>query len=170
MPTSHPILLTPVAKQIMLCQPDSILDLGIGNGKWGVLAREYTDVWSQRREYSTLIDGVEIFEDYRNNNWEVYNSIYIGNIEKVLPVLNDYDMIIFLEVLEHIEKKKALEILNMCIKKSQVLLFSYTNSEQGDAFGNTHEIHLSKWKDSDFKFKKELLTTNGNTTLYKVMK
>jgi 2-polyprenyl-3-methyl-5-hydroxy-6-metoxy-1,4-benzoquinol methylase len=167
MPTSDPLLLTPVVKQIVALQPQSILDIGIGFGKWGALAREYTDVWVKRPVNVVRIDGVEIFEKYRSVNWGHYDHIYIGHISDILPKLESYDMILFLEVLEHIEKIEALELLEICRSKCKTLIFSYTNTPQGPAFGNIHETHLSTWAEKDFDFPLTLMAGNGYTYVYK---
>jgi 2-polyprenyl-3-methyl-5-hydroxy-6-metoxy-1,4-benzoquinol methylase len=169
MPTSDPLLLTPVAREILSLQPLSVLDVGIGNGKWGVLAREYTDVWlrRERENYAVMIDGIEIFEKYRNVNWVNYNHIHIGHVTDILPRLKSYDLIIFIEVLEHIEKTEALELLDMCRSKCKLLIFSYTNCPQGIAFGNVNETHISTWAESDFVFPITLLAKNDTTFLYK---
>jgi hypothetical protein len=37
-----------VVSELQRLQPQSILDVGMGFGKWGVLAREYLDVWGGR--------------------------------------------------------------------------------------------------------------------------
>lgn len=167
MPTSNPILLTPVMNEVLSLQPKSVLDIGVGFGKFGALIREYTDIWNRRKKNITIIHGVEIFKEYKNPNWEHYDYIYDGDIAEYPFSFGQYDMILFLEVLEHIEKKKALELLNIFRNKCKVLLFSYTNSPQGEAFGNIHETHLSIWRDEDFNFDKKLLTNNDVTYLYK---
>jgi len=171
MPTSHPLLLTPIATEILWSQPKSILDVGIGNGKWGVLAREYTDIWCQREKenYSVMIDGIEIFEKYRNANWVNYNHIFIGHVSDILPNLKSYDMILLLEVLEHIEKIEALELLELCRSKCKTLIFSYTNSVQGSAFGNVNETHVSTWKVQDFNFPVIPMGNNNITFIYKTV-
>jgi 2-polyprenyl-3-methyl-5-hydroxy-6-metoxy-1,4-benzoquinol methylase len=148
-------------------QPQSVLDIGVGRGKWGVLTREYTDIWLQRKQHIVKIDGIEIFEKYRNPNWANYTNIFIGDVRTILPTLPSYDLIIFIEVLEHIDKSESLHLLDLCRSKCKVLLFSYTNSPQGTAFGNIHETHKSQWDVSDFKFPVTLLCKNDVTFLYK---
>lgn len=167
MPTSHPILLTPVATEILNLQPLSVLDVGIGNGKWGVLAREYTDIWVKRSHNAVRIDGIEIFEKYRNINWRNYNNVFIGNVKDILATLPNYDLIIFLEVLEHLEKSEALKLLDLCKSKCKLLIFSYTNSPQGPAFGNVNETHISTWSAADIIFPATLLGSNDITFVYK---
>ena len=154
MPTSDPMLITPVVKEILTFQPKTVLDIGIGFGKFGALTREYTDVWCRRTTSTVIIHGIEIFEKYRGLNWGHYNNIFIGDVIKILPTLGSYDLILFLEVLEHIEKNKALELLNLCRSKCKMLLFSYTNSPQDAAFGNENEKCFDHSPDDDLKTKK----------------
>lgn len=47
MPTSQPENLTPVCQKILELAPNvqSALDIGVGIGKWGVLLREYLEVF-----------------------------------------------------------------------------------------------------------------------------
>ena len=50
-------------------QPRSILDVGCGFGKYGMLLREYLDVWHERYDkerWQVRIVGIEAFEQYRN--------------------------------------------------------------------------------------------------------
>lgn len=169
MPTSDPILITPVCKEILALQPKSVLDIGIGFGKFGALAREYTDVWNRRTVNTTVIHGIEIFEKYGNPNWDHYDMVLVGDVIKLLPTLGAYDLILLIEILEHLKKEEGLELLDMCFNKCKMLLFSYSNSPQGAAFGNVNEIHLSTWKDEDFKFQKISIIKNGLRALYKVV-
>ena len=172
MPTSHPGLITPIMTQILWSQPPSILDIGVGQGKFGALSREYLDIWQRRykrSQWKTIIDGVEIFEEYKNPSWDYYyNRIYIGDILDVIKDLKPYDTILFLEVIEHMSKEDGLKVLQWCQQNSQQIFFSYTNSNQSDAFGNEHERHISTWNPEDFNFmgKIELLFDGGVTKLF----
>jgi len=47
--------------------PKSILDIGVGFGRWGILFREFLEVWGSNNysgDWERVIDGVEIFPDY----------------------------------------------------------------------------------------------------------
>lgn len=48
MPTSSPDPITYVCKKIVEVKPNTVLDVGVGFGKYGFLAREYTDIWNDR--------------------------------------------------------------------------------------------------------------------------
>ena len=68
---------------IISLQPFSVLDVGSGFGKYGVLCREYLELWDGRQEYKFIrrIDGVEAFENYITPLHKfIYNNIYTENI------------------------------------------------------------------------------------------
>jgi len=149
MPTSHPSIISPVAQKILELKPKTVLDIGVGFGKWGALAREYTDIWAwrfYRNEWRTQIDGIEVHKEYKSPNWDNYNRICIGLAETILPTLETYDLIIFLEVLEHIDKATALEFLKEVFKHTKIALISYTNSPQSNVRDNDYEEHVSTWE------------------------
>ena len=82
MPTSNPKIISPILDYISKNTPASVLDIGIGFGKWGALIREYTDVIHYRfyqEEWQVLIHGIEIHDRYRNPNWQHYQLVYIGD-------------------------------------------------------------------------------------------
>lgn len=153
MPTSHPEILSPVLKKVLEVAPKSILDLGIGFGKWGALYREYTDIWAwrfYRKEWTTQIDGIEAHALYRNPNWDQYSTVFEGKIQTVLPGLCQYEMISMLEVLEHFTKEEGLSVLDEIFKHTRKLIVSYTNSHQHNVRDNPLEDHLSQWETSEF--------------------
>jgi 2-polyprenyl-3-methyl-5-hydroxy-6-metoxy-1,4-benzoquinol methylase len=163
MPTCDPVLLTPICQEIARLQPKTVLDIGVGSGKWGFLTREYTDIWNERydkKTWKTVIDGVDIFPNYKNPIWKhYYNRVYIDDINNIIDLLTSYDLIIFTEVLEHIEKDKALILLNKVMQKGKNVIFSYTNSVQGSYNGNENECHISNWSYNDVKkYNPRLLT------------
>jgi hypothetical protein len=52
---------------IVNINPNSVLDIGTGFGKYGLLCREYLELWDGRQNYDKFlrrIDGVEAFESY----------------------------------------------------------------------------------------------------------
>ena len=58
-----------VIKLLSKIDPSSILDIGIGNGSYGFLIRQYLDIAKgrlSRDEWELMIDGIEVFPDYKN--------------------------------------------------------------------------------------------------------
>jgi hypothetical protein len=67
MPSSSWKHISKTIEQIWDISPTSVLDIGIGFGKWGFLLREYLEVCQgryQKSEWCIKIDGIEIFEPY----------------------------------------------------------------------------------------------------------
>jgi peptidylprolyl isomerase len=149
MPCSRPSALAPMCNRIIEKNPRSVLDIGIGFGKFGFLAREYTDVRLGRYfKRQTRIDGIEIFESYITQlQREIYYNIYVGNAIDILPTLGNYDMIICSDMLEHLSEKDGVFLLNTVKEKSK---FAMTVTpvrvlQQEALYNNEHERHISVW-------------------------
>lgn len=153
MPTCDPRLLSPIMLEVMALQPHSILDIGVGTGKWGTLVREYTDLWNQKSKIfdlkapdAVVIDGIEIYKDYENSLWHNYNYVVVGDACDIVPRLEShYDLALFIEVLEHIPKEAGQTLIVEVLKRCTFIIISYTNNEQGTWFDNVHESHVSRW-------------------------
>ncbi len=156
MPSSTHVHISKMVDWITQVQPTSVLDIGVGFGKWGFLAREYTDINEhryKREDWQARIDGVEAFPEYATPNYDyIYNNIYYGDLREVLPKLGNYDLIIIGDVIEHFTKEAGLELLRLMRQKSKyVLLSSPTVFFTQEMFGNDFEQHHSLWTIDDFK-------------------
>lgn len=173
MPTCDPVIISPIMREILIRQPKTVLDIGVGMGKFGVLVREYTDIWYRRLEredWQTKIQGIEIFEGYRNSLWDIYDDIKIGDATVLIDQMPNYDLILMTEVLEHMPKEVGKLMLAKCMKKCSTFIFSFTNSPQDTAFGNVNERHVSQWQESDLGFPTTLLVRSGPTFVYRAGK
>jgi len=147
MPTSDLYNIVPIVSVISSLNPKSVLDIGCGFGKYGMLMREYLEIWQDRLHpdtWETKIFGIDAFENYRNPIWEfAYNQVYIGDAELILPTLESFDLILIADVIEHFEKDNAVNLVSKCLEKSKVVLISTPREfyAQGDSFGNKHEVH-----------------------------
>jgi len=143
--------------RILHHNPKSILDVGVGYGKWGLLCRELLESWQKRiypGRWEVWIDGVEICREYiKKFPWllEFYDMIYIEDISspECMPLQFDYDLCICGDVLEHIEKPSAIETIKRLQKKCKAILVSLPCGEgwldnviAGD---NPYEKHKSVW-------------------------
>lgn len=137
----------------------SILDVGIGFGRWGILFREFLEVWGDRNytgKWNRIIDGVEIFPDYiKPYHKYFYDNIYLENASDFIKrTKTKYDLINCGDVIEHFEKDEALEFIDLCLKNSKYLLINIpigNNWEQDAINNNEYERHRSVWNVSDFK-------------------
>lgn len=156
MPSSQHYHISKIMDLIININPMSILDIGTGFGKYGVLCREYLELWDGRHNYSQFlrrIDGVEVFGDYITPLHKfVYNNIYVDDIMEVLDKIETkYDLILLIDVLEHFEKHRGEVLLQKILRKNDGVLISTPKkpSIQKDAFGNVYETHRSEWTKGD---------------------
>lgn len=141
-------------------RPGSILDIGLGNGKLGFIARDLLDVMLNesylKADWKVKIDGIEVFADYiQDHQRAIYNRILIGDAYDLLDTLGTYDMIILGDVLEHFPKDRALAFLDKCAThaEKQLVVFIPLGKtwRQPAIYGNPYETHRSFWFFDEFK-------------------
>jgi hypothetical protein len=156
MPSSFHYHITQMVEWLIKIQPRSVLDIGVGFGKWGFLAREYLDISESRyqpAEWQVRIDGVEAFPAYATPTYNyIYSNVYYGDVRTLLPQLPDYDVVILGDVIEHFTKAEGLALLRQLKRKSKfILMSSPTFFFQQAIMGNAYETHLSLWKLEDLE-------------------
>src|SRR5438034_9836900 len=117
MPSSRPNTIPTVIHLVRQLQPKSVLDVGIGFGKWGHLFREYTDINEaernparyQRRNWRVKIDGIEGHAAYLTRmHRSLYNDIHVGHACILMKQVPPYDLIFRCDVIEHLEQDAGL--------------------------------------------------------------
>ena len=146
-----------VVGQLQRLQPQSVLDVGIGFGKWGFLVREYLEAWEGRCTpdlWQLRIEGIEIWEAYRNPGWGIYyNHVHIGDAREIVSRLGNFDVGVCCDVIEHMNKSDGKELVSQILRVCKTLILTTPISfwEQLDsAQENKYEQHLSLWAPSDF--------------------
>ncbi|MBW2121474.1 MAG: methyltransferase domain-containing protein [Deltaproteobacteria bacterium] len=140
-------------------RPSSILDVGVGNGKIGFVARDYLDVMlgqrNTRKDWRVRIDGIEIFSDYiQEHQKAVYDSIFIGDALDVIQKLERYDVVILGDVVEHLEKERAMDLLDACASRCGYMILAMPlgrNWKQPAVYGYPSEECCSFWQYEEFK-------------------
>lgn len=138
---------------VLSLQPKSALDVGTGFGKWGFLLREYLDAWhgrTQKADWRAKIDGVEAFPGYISDlQMGIYDHIYQMPIELVIKSrwLEDYELILMAEVLEHLDRKTGETVLRGLWDHCKHLIVTTPTYEsgQGEIHSNPYEEHKSLW-------------------------
>jgi len=163
MPSSRPNLIPTVIHIIRQLRPKSILDVGVGFGKWGHLFREYTDILESEHEparyhranWQVRIDGIEGFPDYITEMHRfLYNDIHIGNAAQLIKTLPGYDIIFLGDVIEHFTPEDGKQFLTDALAHANQAVAISTpkyETEQDDLCGNELERHRSLWGEDDFK-------------------
>ncbi len=99
MPSSSVGLIPIVVRMVQALKPCSVLDIGFGMGKYGLLCREYLELWGPEKwqrfgKWRTRIDGIEACEACVGDvQRAIYNQVYIGDAVDVLRGLTTRSMI-----------------------------------------------------------------------------
>lgn len=155
MPTSHFQQLNEIMLLVAICKPKSVLDIGVGFGKYGVLCREYLELWSGYNRKEVCIDGIEVFQGYLSRLHDyIYNQMFVGDALGVLPRFKagHYGLVLLIDILEHFSFADGLKVLTMCGEISDNVLVSTPKDfkPQNPEFGNEFEVHRSHWEIGDF--------------------
>lgn len=175
MPTSWYQAASVLVDKIMREEPTSVLDVGIGFGKYGVLLREALDIPYERydkSQWTARIDGIEAFEGYKNPIHDfVYNNVIYATVSECLDNLDVYDVVLLIDVLEHFPKEEGMEVIEQLLLHTQKALLISTPIDpapQTEYLGNAFEVHQSQWTAADFsRFNAEigLMPIFGNAAL-----
>ncbi|MBI1319073.1 MAG: hypothetical protein GC168_09010 [Candidatus Hydrogenedens sp.] len=158
MPVSSSVHLSDCLDHIIRLNPASVLDIGCGFGLWGFLCREYLDVWQERvqpEQWQVRIDGVELWEPYiQSHQRALYNNILISDVRDVVGKLDEYDLIIAGDVMEHLDKAEAETVIDYLYDRARrALLVNIPltgNWDHPENYGNPGELHRSQWSVVDF--------------------
>ena len=179
MPSSRPNIVPVVIHLLRQIRPQSILDVGVGFGKWGHLFREYTDINEAEREparyrrenWQVRIDGIEGHAAYLTEMHRfLYNEIHVGDAAALLPKLPRYDLVFLGDIIEHFEKSRGVQLLRDALdhaNKAVIVSTPKFETEQGDLCANELERHRSLWSARDFKkwAGSQVKTLDGDTLL-----
>lgn len=159
MPTSACKQIPDVIDAVLDVAPDSVLEIGIGCGKYGVLLREYLDVWDHYLEpwgnRHTRIDGIEIHDQYRGAAWGVYDTVIIGDARDVIRGIrtDEYDAVVMVDVLEHFGREDGLALLREMKRvaaRGMVIALPSNPGATIEVWNNPHEIHRARYTWEDF--------------------
>ncbi len=136
--------------------PASILDLGVGFGKYGVLAREYLDVGQSRvarDDWRVRLVGVEGFAPYRSALHDaVYDEFRVEDFTNGYERYRGFDLVLMIDSLEHVERPRARFLLLSLLEHNGHVIVSCPDGDlpQGAVHGNEFECHRSVWSEADF--------------------
>lgn len=167
MPSSYHGFINEVLNEYMKTNPSNVLDIGVGFGKWGFLFREYGDIFRGRwhkSEWKVEINGIEAFEGYKTPVYDfIYNDVEFNDMSNVYTKYANYDFVFAGDVIEHLEKNKALTILNFFKTTAKVFVVCIPLTDvwkQGEVFGNKFEEHKSIWNKEDFLDYEQIVKNN----------
>lgn len=146
----------------------SLLDVGTGFGKWGVLVRHHCDFSKAlspkdllKENWRIRIDGIEVFPHFVTDlHHYIYNEMYVDDIEMVIDKIGQYDVILMVAVLAHFPEDIGVSLLKKLYNlsnKAFIITIPTIKWAQDDSFENPHEVHYDvKWWNKDFSFAKHI--------------
>lgn len=148
MPLGYVKALEPLTEAFLRFSPKSVLDLGIGYGLNGAILRNYFGGPDGRLDPTNpafALHGIEIFPQYRNPMWGLYDRVWIKDIREVVSILPNYELVVCTDVLEHLE----VELGRRVLQAPRHAFFGVCNHLEANpkdgVFGNRHEAHVSQW-------------------------
>ncbi|CAN5430789.1 hypothetical protein BH11PLA2_BH11PLA2_12060 [soil metagenome] len=147
-----------VLEAAVAIDPVSVLDIGVGMGQYGLHLRQSFDIARGRLtkpEWTMKIDGVELFEPYRNPLWDYYyDTVTIADARTHIATLTQqYDLLLMCDVIEHFDKAEAMTLLTAARKAASWIIVTTPRGDypQGAMYGNDAETHRSAWTPAEFQ-------------------
>ena len=168
MPSSEPGNLELILQIVRGFRPTSVLDVGCGGAKYGVLFRDYLDshwvgnAFHDPSTWKMRMVGMDIWKEYITPVHEyVYDAIIIDDMVLYFAGTpkEKFDLIFMGDVIEHVEKHVGIKVLQNCKKhltpNGMILLSTPNfatrmNDESLACFGNKHEVHRCRWEAKEF--------------------
>ncbi len=168
MPFSQSSQLSTIIQYIEQLNPLSILDIGVGMGQYGFLARinlenlhlfqveGHCGQQRPKQEWRVQIDGIEGCAVYLTPVHDYcYNHIIIGNALEILPTLPDqsYQLILAIDILEHLTTDEGFTFLSHVKRITQKTALISTPKEfiPQEVVANPYENHRSLWTRDDLE-------------------
>jgi hypothetical protein len=134
-------------------QPRTVLDVGHGFGRWGIVCREFLDVWEGRvrpDDWTTRIVGVDAFgENLQPYHRAFYTELHSVTIEEyLLSHTGEFDLAILGDVLEHLDPPNARLVAERLKQRCSYILLNIplgSDWAQAELYGNKFEVHRSVW-------------------------
>jgi len=162
--TSDLLQLPAVVDVIEEINPGSVLDVGCGFGRYGFLCRELLDgkMVSDgsggfvREPWRLRIVGIEAMAQVIGP-WHanIFDEVRIGEALDLLPGMDEgsFDLVLAVDVIEHMPKKAGLELIaqGRRVGRSLLVCTPYLFRPQGPSEHNPRDRHVSGWLPAEFR-------------------
>jgi len=147
-----------IIKMILKVDPKTIIDIGSGFGKYGILVREA--ILSDRTlkgelspKNDIIIDCVENCSYFYNLPFHqaIYDHHFHEDIRKL--ELGNYDLALMIDIIEHFEKEEAKELLKKMKKTMKNILVCTPKKVvfyKEHFYGSEGSLHHSQFFPEDF--------------------
>ncbi|WP_306317223.1 MULTISPECIES: class I SAM-dependent methyltransferase [unclassified Streptomyces] len=131
--------------------PDTVTDIGPGEGTYARLFRPvHEGVWWT---------GIEVHKPFvakyklkSTKTRKMYDEIHVEDARESEEHLFYRDLVIFGDVLEHVERDEAVALLQRAVAAGAwniLVSVPIVESVQGEVDGNPHEAHVHQWDADD---------------------
>ena len=125
-----------------------ILDCGFGHGNWAFQIKA-------KLGYEPYIVGLEIHRPYIEiqSKFGLYDKLVEASVLDIPFDDGYFDVVLACEIIEHLEQKDGLKMINEIERVSKNLVIITTPlgfMKQEEYDGNKYQIHRSAWYPSDF--------------------
>lgn len=121
----------------------SIVDIGAGTGKWGRILRPHAERLVAIEAWRPTVESARLTD--------LYDEVVVANV-MATNGWREYDVAIFGDVLEHLRREQAIEIIDR-LRSAGVRLFLTVPitpcPQDGAVYGNPYETHLDQWTEAD---------------------
>jgi len=151
MPGSLSVFDTVMKKMIELADPDTVLDIGPGGGKYGQMLRA---IEAERgrwiRKMCVEVDKEHVID--RFNLAAVYDEIINEDAARLIkgyPTLTG-DLVIAGDVIEHLTKSEGADLIEyLQYRFKHIFLVIPVNFISYEYMDHTHESHIAIWRTQD---------------------
>jgi hypothetical protein len=173
MPISNWDQIPAIMNEVYRLQPKTVLDLGIGFGKYGPLLREVLDGMHGRCArglWQGKIYGVEAHGSYRNAAWGCYDNVAESDFTTFRYDASDWDLVLMIDSLEHLSPKVGAEFLEYLVEHNKHVIISVpvVPMPQGAMYGNEHETHRTHHDGTEFERFNPVTLYKGMTQVFSI--
>jgi len=146
----------PAVKRLIECKPKTVLELGVGTGRYGVAIRDFVDYlcWgadpTRPETWHVFLEGVEIHKPYFKS--PLYDHYYDRThnedardfLKAVVQARRSWDVVLCMDMIEHVPETDAIQAINRmltCADQYVVIATPYGKHLQETVLGNEHERH-----------------------------
>lgn len=145
MPSSFVDSYPPIVKLLIDWQPNQVIDIGPGWGKYGLACREYLPSINH-------VDAIEVPPGRLPAQDVIYDHVYTGDARECRAGFFEvYDMALIIDVIEHMSLEDGHELLERILKDNCRAIVStpkvFVNQHDDH---NPYETHVSCWTWEDF--------------------
>jgi hypothetical protein len=173
MPISNWDQIPAIMNEVYRLQPKTVLDLGIGFGKYGPLLREVLDGMHGRCKrglWEAQIYGVEAHRDYRNSTWGCYNNVAESDFLDYIEEAKKWDLVLMIDSLEHLDPETGRRFLDELVENNKHVIISVpvVPMPQGAVYGNEHETHRTHHDGTEFERFNPVTLYKGMTQVFSI--